>query len=76
MRHTGATVREAAEAVTVHQRRISDLTRLKSEGGFGLSDDAGTVIAERKKLERAVAERDRQQALYEVRGARWDACAQ
>jgi len=59
--------KEAAEAVTVHERRIADLTRLKSEGGgFGLSEDAGTVIAERAKLERAVAERDRQQALYEV----------
>ena len=40
----GETVREAAEAVTVHQRRITDLTRLKSEGGnFGLSDDAASV---------------------------------
>jgi hypothetical protein len=68
--------KDAAEAVTVIQRRISDLTRLKSEGGFGLSDDAGTVIAERKKLERATAQRDLQQALYEVRGARWNTCAQ
>jgi hypothetical protein len=72
----GETVREAADAVTVLQRRISDLTRLKSEGGFGLSEDAGTVITERKKLERAISERDRQRTLYQDRGARWNICAQ
>ena len=73
----GEAVREAAEAVTVHQRRIADLTRLKSEGGnFGLSDDAASVLAERKKLERAVAERDRVKTLYEIRGARWNTCVQ
>jgi len=61
----------------VHQRRIADLTRLKSEGGgFGLSDDAATVIAERAKPARAVSERDRQQALYEIRSARWNTCMQ
>jgi hypothetical protein len=68
---------EAAEAVTVIQRRIADLTRLKSEGGaYGLSDDAASVLAERKKLERAISERDRQQSLYEVRSARWNTCMQ
>ncbi len=60
----------AAEAVTVIQRRIADLTRLKSEGGaYGLSDDAASVLAERKKLERAISERDRQQTLSEIRSA-------
>jgi hypothetical protein len=68
---------EAAEAVTGIQRRIADLKRLKSEGGaYGLSDDAATVIAEHKKLERAMAERDRQQALYEIRSARWNVAKQ
>lgn len=65
--------KEAAETVSQHQGRIADLKRLKSEGGnFGLSDDAATVIAERAKLERAIAFRDQQEVLYELRGGRWN----
>jgi hypothetical protein len=72
----GETVRAAAEAVTAIERRIRDLTRDRAEGGFGLDPDNAPQVEERRKLERAVAERDRQRTLYEVRGARWNTCAQ
>src|SRR5207344_560580 len=66
----------AAHVKTGHANRIADLTRDRSEGGFGQPDDAGVVVAERKKLQRADAELKRVTTLKEIRSARWNVAAQ
>jgi hypothetical protein len=61
--------------VTRHQKRVDDLVRVKSAGGFGLSPDAPQLRDETAKLERATAERDRLNALDEIRSAKWNVIA-
>ena len=70
------TVQEAADVKAGHANRIADLTRHTQQGGFGQPDDAGVVVAERRKLQRADAELKRVTTLKEIRGARWNAAAQ
>jgi hypothetical protein len=60
-----------------HKNRIADLTRHKSEGGFGLDPaSAPQVISERRKLGRAEKELARLVELAEIRSVRWTAAAQ
>jgi hypothetical protein len=56
-----------------YKNRIVDLTRHKSEGGFGLDAAAPQVVAERRKLERAEKELAWLTTLKEDRTARWNA---
>jgi hypothetical protein len=51
-----ADVSEQRQLTQQHQKRIADLTRAKSEGGFGLMPLAPQLVAERRKLERAEKE--------------------
>ena len=59
-----------------YKNRVADLTRHKSEGGFGLPEDAPQVRAERKKLERAEKEFARLTELKETRTVRWNGAGQ
>ena len=61
---------DVSEARTVklqHEQRIADLTRPRSEGGFGQPESVGSVVAERRKLERAAAEVTRLSDLKQAR---------
>jgi hypothetical protein len=55
------------------KNRINDLTRHKSEGGFGLDAAAPQVQSERRKLDRAEKELARLTELKETRTVRWTA---
>jgi hypothetical protein len=66
-------VRQARLTMQGHANRISALTKHRSEGGFGLPEDAPQVVLESKKLERAKQELVRLETLKEVRTARWNA---
>jgi hypothetical protein len=70
------TVHEVAIEKSNRQKRIADLVRRKSEGGFGLPELAPEVVIERKALERAEAELARLQTLKETRTVRWNAAKQ
>ena len=71
-----STVQEVAHVKAQHANRIADLTRHRSEGGFGQPDDAGVVVAELRRLERATAELKRVTTLKEVRADRWRIASQ
>ena len=71
-----ADVRELAETKVRHQQRIQRLLMARAEGGFSLSPDAGSVVDERRKLERVDKELQRLQTLREVRGPRWTVASQ
>ena len=73
---TFETVQELQQVKQGHANRIADLTRHRSEGGFGQPDDAGSVVAERKKLQRADAELRRVTTLKEIRSTKWNEAAQ
>jgi hypothetical protein len=59
-----------------HANRIAKLVAHRSEGGFGLGDDAPQVSVERKKLERAEQELARLTSLQEIRTGRWNSASQ
>jgi hypothetical protein len=69
-------VQEVRFEATGYKNRIADLTRHKSEGGFGLAQDAPQVVAERRKLERAEKELARVSELKETRTVRSTAAGQ
>jgi hypothetical protein len=71
-----ADVQEQSHAKIRHEKRIADLTRVRAEGGFGLSELAPQVVAERRELERAQKEFTRLTTLKEARGARWTVAKQ
>jgi len=69
-------VQEVAHEKLRHEKRIADLIRPKSEGGFGLGELAPQVVIERRELERAQKELTRLTTLKEARGARWTVAKQ
>jgi hypothetical protein len=69
-------VQEVRLAKLSHAKRISDLMRHRSEGGFELDENAPQVVPERKKLERAEQELARLTSLQEIRSGRWNAVSQ
>jgi hypothetical protein len=69
-------IRELAEIKMRHTARIKQLLAPKSEGGFGLTELATQVVAERRALERVENELTRQQRLKQDRGDRWQVTAQ
>jgi hypothetical protein len=71
-----ADVRELAETKVRHQQRIQRLLMARAEGGFGQSEDAASVVDERRKLERVEKELQRVQTLREVRSQRWTTARQ
>ena len=64
-------VQEVRLEVVGYKNRIADLTRHKSEGGFGLDASAPQVVSEKRKLERAEKELARLTELKEIRTVRW-----
>jgi hypothetical protein len=69
-------IHDLAATKARHANRIADLTRRKTEGGFGLDASALQVVTERRQLERAEKELTRLSQLKEIRAARWQAAAQ
>ena len=65
-----AVINDAVKLQTGHRNRVEHLLRRRSDGGMGLAEDAPSVVDERRKLERATAERNRLQELADVRSAR------
>jgi hypothetical protein len=71
-----ADVRELADTKIRHQQRIQRLLMARAEGGFGLAEDAASVVDERRKLERVDKELQRMEQLRSVRGQRWTVAKQ
>ena len=67
-------INDAVKLQTGHRNRVEHLLRRRSDGGMGLAEDAPSVVDERRKLERATAERNRLQELADVRSARSSNC--
>jgi hypothetical protein len=67
-RHQASLDKFAAEA------RVFELTRHKSDGGFGLPDDAPQVVAARRELADKAAEQKRINELYDARSKALQSC--
>jgi hypothetical protein len=62
--------------ILAHEKRIAALVGSRAENGFELDETAPQVLAEREKLNHAVARRDRLRGTQEVRSARFSRCGQ
>ena len=56
--------------------RLARLTGHPHDGGFGLGDDDGRVIGERKRLDAFAKEAARVDAVYQARSAQWTTAGQ